>query len=166
MSSAEPAAGPFGRLSWLLVATALALLPPLAGRLATLWHHGTAADPASTTMAVARGTRALPALIEPAAGPEPVSVPPPPPRVPAVPPAANPEPQLTTALDELAAELGRRQTLVAEREQALALREAVMKSLESRIRAARSAGWKPSTATWNTGWGRSARTSRRELRSW
>ena len=140
MSSAGPAVGPFGRLSWLLVATALALLPPLASRIAALWHHGVAAEmewpkvPAWPKVAAAPKLHALPALIEPAAGPEPVAAREPP-RSSVVPgPApASQDPQLTAALDELAAELQRRQAAVAGREQALVLREAVLKSLETRI---------------------------------
>ena len=132
MSSAGPAVGPFGRLSWLLVVTALALLPPLAGRIAILWHHGVAAEAPWPKVAAAPKLRALPALIEPAAGPEPVAAREPP-RPSVAPGPASQDPPLTTALDELAAELQRRQAAIAEREQALVLREAVLKSLETRI---------------------------------
>ena len=130
MSSAGPAVGPFGRLSWLLVVTALALLPPLAGRIAALWHYGVAAEAPWPKVAAVPKLRALPALIEPAAGPEPVAVPP---RPSVASGPASQDPPLTTALDELAAELQRRQAAIAEREQALVLREAVLKSLETRI---------------------------------
>ncbi|MFL5334551.1 MAG: MotE family protein [Geminicoccaceae bacterium] len=136
MSTIGPAAGPFGRLSWLLVATALALLLPLAGRVAALWNHRLALDRAPVAVVSTEVARATRALIEPAAGPEPPPVrtpPPPQPSPPPASPAASSDPPLAAALEELASELQRRQAAIAEREQTLALREAVVRSVESRV---------------------------------
>jgi flagellar motility protein MotE (MotC chaperone) len=134
VSTVGPGAGPFGRLSWLLMATALALLLPLAGRVDSLWDHRRAAAHATVAVVAAEVERATPAPVEPAAGPASLALrTPPQPSLPPAPPAASLDPPLAAALEELASELGRRQTAIAEREQTLALREAVVRSVESRV---------------------------------
>ena len=119
-------------LPWLLLATALALLPPTASHLAALFERLLGGLPAQTTPPGVAGL-GPPSLAElvPGAGPratpgaEVVTIP--------DAPAEPDDPRSVEALDALAAELQRHQAALAAREQSIELREAVVQAVETRV---------------------------------
>lgn len=129
--------GPFPVLSWLLLATAAALLLAMAARLPITVESvpGEPAAPVASSGPPDLELALAPLLeIAPGAGPAAASPPTEPAAIALAKPPASAGTDGVEVLDALAAELRRHQSALAAREQSIELREAVVQAVETRVR--------------------------------